>query len=204
MQLGTELTIVLSSREAIHEAYVKKSRQFSDKPAFPSFGIANYGFKGLFLANLGDQYKHNKAMNHRAISKVIIEQVLPGFTADYRSEKMITLFDNHMLETRAICPMREFGYIVPSVMMSFMFGENHSYESPELSSYIDCIQKWFENQELIQNMNFLNYKIMKVLHNERLNIIEKCVKFSDDFILKKLKSLQHCDVKNPCLLSFYF
>ena len=117
---------------------------------------------------------------------------------------MITLFDNNILKKRAFCPLSEFGYIVPSVMMSFMFGENHSYESPELLSCIECSQKWFENQELNSRMDFLNYKILQVIPNERLNIIEKCIKVTDDFILKKIKSFQHCNVKNPCLLSSYF
>ena len=140
-------------------------------------------------------------MNNRAIQKLLLDKSYLDLLLTTEVKKMVTLFDNHMLEKRTICPLSEFGYIVPSVLMSFLFGENHSYESPELLSYIECIQKWFENQD---HMNFLSYKILQVLPNERLNIIEKCVKFGDDFILKKLKSLQHCNVKNPCLLSLYF
>ena len=53
-------------------------------------------------------------------------------------------------------------------------------------------------------MDFLNYKILPALPNKRLNIIEKCVKIRDDTILQTLTEFQHCDVKNPCLLSLYF
>ena len=187
IQLGTQLTIVLSSREVIHEAYVKKSRKFSDKPAFPSFRISSRGLQGLFFANLGDKYKNNKVMNHRAVQKLLANKSYLDILLTTEVKKMITLFDNHMLEKRAFSPLREFGYIVPSVMISFMFGENHSYESPELLSCIEWTKKWFENQELNYYMDFLNYKILQVLPNERLNIIEKCVKFRDDNMFQKLK-----------------
>ena len=201
IQLGTQLTIVLSSRDVIHQAYVKMSRQFSNRPDLPSFIISARGLQGIFFANLGDQYKHNKAMNHRAMQKLFLNKSYMDLLLNIEVEKMITLFDNHMFEKRAFCPMSEFGYIVPSVMMSFMFGENHSYESPELLSYIECTQKAIEN--IKTHKDFLNYKILQVLPNE-LSVVEKCTKINDDMILKKLKSFQTCDVKNPCLLSLYF
>ena len=201
IQLGTELTIVLSSRDAIHEAYVK--RQFSDRPAFPSFKVTAQGLKGIFFGNLCDEYKNNKAMNHSAVQKLLSNKSYMDSLLNIEVKKMITLFDNHMFEKRAFCPMHEFGYIVPSVMISFMYGENHNYESPELMSFIECSQKWFENQGRNNYMDFLDYEILQVLPNERLSIIEKFTKISCDIILKKIKSFQHSDVKNPCLLSLY-
>ena len=76
------------------------------------------------------------------------------------------------------------------------------YESPELLSLSGCTRKWFKN--LKNPLDFLNYKTLQVLPNKRRNIVEKCIKVTDDIILKKIKSFQHLDVKNPCLLSFYF
>ena len=203
MQLGTELTIVLSSRDVIHQAYVKKSRQFSDRPAFRSYKVSTQGLQGIFFSNLGDQYKNNKTMNHSAVQTLLSNKSYMDLLLTIEVKKMITLFDNHMFEKRAFCPMREFGYIVPSVMMSFMYGDNHNYESPELMSLIECSAKWFENQERNSYKDFLDYKILRVLPNERLNLIEKFSKISFDIILKKIKSFQHSDVKNPCLLSLY-
>ena len=143
IQLGTQLTIVLSSRDVIHEAYVKMSRQFSNRPDFQSSRISARGLQGLIFANLGDQYKNNKAMNHRAMQKLLSNKSYLDLLLTTEVKKMITLFDNHMVEKRAFCPLREFGYIVPSVMMSFIFGENLSYESPKLLSLIECSEKWF-------------------------------------------------------------
>ena len=81
-------------------------------------------------------------MNHLAMQKLLSNKSYLDLLLTTEVKKMITLFDNHMFEKRAFCPMREFGYIVPSVMMSFMFGGNYSYESPELLSFIEYIQEW--------------------------------------------------------------
>ena len=96
IHLGTRLTIVLSSRDAIHEAFVKMSRQFSDRPTNPSFQTISHGLNGLFFTNLVDQYKRNKAMNHRAMQKLLSNKSYLDLLLTTEVEKMITLFDNHV------------------------------------------------------------------------------------------------------------
>ena len=47
LKLGSRLTVVLSSRESIHELYIKKAKLFGSRPNFVTFMKTNHGAIGL-------------------------------------------------------------------------------------------------------------------------------------------------------------
>ena len=47
LYIGNRLTVVLSSKEAIYEALVKKAKQFSGRPDVPSMNVGSDGSTGI-------------------------------------------------------------------------------------------------------------------------------------------------------------
>ena len=147
VQLGTRLTVVLSSSDAVYEAYVKKSKPFSGRPDLQSFVVSSNGLKGLSLATMTNDYKRNKAMNLRAMQKLVRDKSFVDSILTLEVRKIVNLFDKLILQKNVFYPMEEFGYIVPSVAFSVMFGANYNYNDDQLLSIVANGKEWFETQE---------------------------------------------------------
>ena len=194
---------MLSSSDAVYKAYVKKSKQFSGRPDLQSFVALTKGLKGLSLATMTDDYKRNKAMNLRAMQKLVTDKSFVDSILTVEVRKMLNLFDKFILQKNAFYPVEEFGYIVPSVALSIMFGENYNYNDDQLLSIVDNSKEWFENAEIGNPIDFFNYKILQYLPNERMRIAEKCRKLSDDYVLERIKAFLDNEVNPPSILTSY-
>lgn len=188
VQLGSRFTVVLSSKEAIYEAYVKNAKQFAGRPDFASFSCTNHGSVGISLCTYDDTYAYNRKNTMRAVNRLYMQQSDYHHILHEEASKMVAYLDDNIAKNQAIDPIAAFKKIVPCAFLSMMFGKQFEYEDPEFQAITNWYHNWFENAEADNPPDF--FPTLKLFPNARLNTISKCGEAFEIFTSKKLKEFE--------------
>ena len=198
LQLGSRLTVIVNSREAIYETLVKKARQFAGRPDLATFNKTRHGATGISMCNFSQEYKRNRQMSVKALHKMFLDKENLEGVMQQEANKLVDLFNHFSIAQNAFNPIEEFHKVVPSVMMNIMFGKNLSYDNSELQSLICHNRKWFESAEATNPADYI--KILEKFPNKRLDAIQQSGMAFYGFIFKKMLEYNNNDT---CLLQSY-
>ena len=205
LYIGNRLTVVLSSKEAIYEALVKKAKQFSGRPDIPSMNVGSDGSTGIGGTSVNEQYRKNKLMVVRGFQHLFSDKKLLDSLIHKETVKMLNLFDNLALNSSPFCPMDNLLLIVGATMLSILFGEDISYTDPELIQLVKESNETFQLSEAGNPMDFLNYKIIQMLPNTWLDKLRKGRKNKLQFTKRKITIyFQNQEEMKSSLLNSYF
>ena len=201
IKLGSRMTIVLSSRDAIYDAYIKKAKLFAGRPDFVTFAKTNHGAIGLSLCDYSETYADNRKNTMRGIHRLCEnKQVLDDILCE-DVQKMTSLFDKLANENKEFGPMEEFKKIVPGMFLSIMFGSRFSYDDPEFLDIVNWFNTWFENAEADNPPDF--FSILQYLPNKRLDNISDCGKAFEQFATKMIKEFNKKEGDTGLIYSFF-
>ncbi|XP_057306023.1 cytochrome P450 1A2-like [Hydractinia symbiolongicarpus] len=201
LKLGSRLTIILSSHEAIYEAYVKKAKLFAGRPDFASFIKTNHDAIGLSLCTFSQVYENNRKGTMRAIHRLHSSTASYNELLQKEAKKMLELFDNSINSHNAVDPLKAFKRIVPSAFLAMMFGRDFDYHNEEFLDIVEWFNNWFENAEADNPPDF--FPILQNMPNKRLKIISDCGLAFEKFALKKLKEFENENGDTGLVYSFY-
>ena len=205
LYIDNRLTVVLSSKEAIYEALVKKAKQFSGRPDYPSMMVGSEGSSSISQTTVNEQYRRNKLMVVRGFQHLFSDKKLLDTLIHKEIVKMLHLFDNLALNSSSFCPKDNFTLISAAILLSTLFGDNVSYTDPELVQLVKNITEEFELLEVGNLMDFMNYQIMQMLPNTKLDQLEKIRNSRTKFSSRKITIyFQNLEEKNSSLLNSYF
>jgi len=193
IQLGSRLTIILNSKEAIYEAFVKKAKVFAGRPDLATFNKTRHGAIGISMCDYSEDYKRNRKMILKAMHGLYAEKARFNELLRNESKKMIELFNTKSAEAEVFDPCNEFHKIVPSVMVHVMFGKNSPYNDKDIVSLVNFNKRWFESAEGSNPADFL--KFLERFPNKRLDAVEASGMAFYQFSFKKMEEYK----KEECL-----
>ena len=198
------MAVVLSRKEAIYEALIKKAKAFSGRPDVPSMNVGSDGSAGIARTNNNDQYRRNKLMVVRGFQHLFSDKKILDTLIHKEIVKMLHLFDNLALNSSSFCPIDHFQLISSETMLFILFGDNVSYTHPELVQLVKESNELSE-EETGNPMNFLDYHILKMLPNTWLDKLRERRNTRTKFANRKINIyLQNREETNTSLLNSYF
>lgn len=193
LKLGSRQSVVLGSREAIHEAFVKKARAFAGRPDLPTFKYTRNGQTGLSLCDYSDEYVNNRKMTLKAIHHFVNNAANLNKVFGEEALKMITLFDQYADCNKSIAPLQEFQKVIPSIFLNMMFGLTYEYNNERFQEASKIYRKWFEVAEADNPADF--FRFLEKFPNQRLQVAQECGVYFEKFILSMMDlsgSSKHC------------
>ena len=189
IKLGSRLAVVLSSHEAIYDAYIKKAKLFAGRPDLASFLRTNHDSIGISLCTFHETYEYNRKNTMRAVHRLYAQTDSFDILLHKETLKMMKLFDESIDSNQPIYPMIAFKKIVPSAFLSMMFGQNFPYNDHEFLEVTEYYNKWFENAEADNPPDF--FPILQHFPNERLGIISDCGIAFEKFTTRNLYKFEN-------------
>ena len=189
IQLGSRLTIILNSKEAIYEAFVKKAKVFAGRPDLATFNKTRHGAIGISMCDYSEEYKRNRQMILKAMHTLYADKARFNELLMHESNKMIELFKAKSAEAEVFDPCHEFHKIIPSVMVHVMFGKNSPYNDKDIVSLVNFNKRWFESAEGSNPADFL--KFLERFPNKRLDAIEASGMAFYQFSFKKMEEYEN-------------
>ena len=185
LQLGSRLTVILNSKEAICEALVKKAKVFAGRPDLASFTTTMHGSTGISMCDYTEEYKLNRQMVVKAMHTLYADKDRFDHLLQHEARKMLDLFKEKAAQGSAFDPCDEFHRIVPSIMVHVMFGKNSPYNDPDVVNLVDVNRRWFESAGGGSNLaDFV--KFLALFPNEKLNAIQESCMMFYKFAFKKM------------------
>ena len=185
LQLGSRLTVILNSKEAICEALVKKAKVFAGRPDLASFTTTMHGSTGISMCDYTEEYKLNRQMVVKAMHTLYADKDRFDHLLQHEARKMLDLFKEKAAQGSAFDPCDEFHKIVPSIMVHVMFGKNSPYNDPDVVNLVDVNRRWFESAGGGSNLaDFV--KFLALFPNEKLNAIQESCMMFYKFAFKKM------------------
>ena len=189
LQLGSRFTIILNSKDAIHEALVKKAKVFAGRPDLASFTTTMHGATGISMCDYTEQYKKNRQMVVKAMHSLYTDKDRFDNLLKHEARKMIQLFEIKATSKEIFDPGHAFDKIVPSIMVHVMFGKNSPYDDPDVVDLVDVNKRWFQSAGGGSNLaDFL--KFLALFPNERLNAIQESCMMFYKFAFKKMEEFE--------------
>ena len=186
LYLGNRLVVVLSRKNAIHESFTKKVKQFSGRPDIPSMKIGSEGCSGFGGCNVTQEYRQNKLLTVRGFQDFFSDRILFDKLMNKEAEKMRHLFDDLMLKSSSFFPLDYLTIIIPATMLCVLFGEDVSYSDPELLRLVKETIEQFELSEAGSPWDFLNYRIIHLLPNQKYDKLTKARRSKVQFAISKI------------------
>ena len=199
LYLGNRLVVVISSKNAIHESFTKKPKQFSGRPDIPSMNIGSEGGSGLGGCNVTQEYKQNTLLTVRGFQDFFSDRTLVDKLMNKEAEKMRHLFDDLILNSSSFFPLDYFTIVVPATILCALFGEDISYSDPELLRLVKETIEQFEISEAGSPADFLYYRIIHMLPNQRYDKIKIARKAKVQYAISKINAYLDNEEKKPGL-----
>ncbi|ESO10865.1 hypothetical protein HELRODRAFT_72429 [Helobdella robusta] len=140
--MGRCYKIVLNSKEAIHDAFVKKSTDFAGRPSTKLNSILNPNQKGILFHNYDESFK-----KYHKLSLGIMKQF--GFgnrVMEKRIMEEMSYFMENLASFKGLASFRNtiFSFSM-NIVCGILFGRRFSDNDPELSDVINSIRTNFNN-----------------------------------------------------------
>ena len=185
LQLGSRLTVILNSKDAIYEAFVKKAKVIAGRPDLASFTTTMHGSTGISMCDYTEEYKKNRQMVMKTMHKLYADKDRFDQLLQHEARKMIDLFKEKACSGSMFDPSHEFDKIAPSIMVHIMFGKNSPYNDPDVVNLVNVNKRWFESAGGGSNLaDFL--KFLALFPNEKLKAIQKSCMMFYQFSFKKM------------------
>lgn len=192
LKLGANKVVILCSRKAVKDAFVKQAKTFAGRPNLPTFELTRNGQTGLSLCDYSDEYKSNNQIAQAAIHNFVTNENNVNDMLRQEAKKMVRYFDKYSNENQSFHPFDEFRKIVPSLFMALMFRRQYNYDDPLIQKIIDSYKTWFDVAEADNPADF--FPFMLYLPNERLNVVKKCAEAFEKFSMSMID-----EYDNQCL-----
>ena len=204
MYLGNRLVVVLNSKEAIHESFIKNPKQFSGRPDLPAMRIGSEGGSGLGGCNVTKEYKQNKLLTVRGFQDFISDRKFVDKLMNKEVKKMERWFEEIVVNKSSFCPVDCFSICVPAMILCVLFGEDISYSDPELRLLVKETLEQFELSESSSPADFLNYRIIHMIPNQRYNKLKRARMEKVQFAVRKINAYLDNEEKKSGILTSYF
>lgn len=184
LKLGSKETVIVSTKKAIQEAFVKQAKTFAARPDLPTFKWTMNGQTGLSLCSYTEEYKLNKSIAMGALHNFCANTTYFDKLIEGEVSKMNKLFDSYAGTGKCFYPFDEFRKIVPSLFISLLFGESQEYDDPELLRVAEAYKLWFDVAEADNPADF--FPFMLYFPNKRLEIAKDCSAKFDAFTMSMI------------------
>ena len=188
LQLGSRLTIILNSKEALYESFVKKAKVFAGRPDLATFNTTRHGATGISMCDYTDEYKRNRQMTLKAMHSLYADRDRFNQILQHEAKKMIQLFSEKSDKKEKFDPSNEFHRVVPSIMVHVMYGKNSPYDDADVTSLVNVNKRWFQSAEGSNPADFL--KFLERFPNKRLDAIQESCMMFYKFAFKKMEEFE--------------
>ena len=153
------------------------------------------------LCGYDKTYEYNRKNTLKGIHRLCADKSNLENILQVEVRKMTVLFDNYVVDNTVFQPMEVLKQIVPSMFLCIMFGDRFSYDDPEFVDIVDSYNRWFENAEADNPVDFFSW--LQYLPNKRLADIEACGLAFQNFALKMIDEFG-CKESNGGLIYSFF
>ncbi|XP_066922236.1 cytochrome P450 1A5-like [Clytia hemisphaerica] len=188
LQLGSRLTVILNSKDAVYETFVKKAKIFAGRPDLATFTTTRHGATGISMCDYTDEYKRNRQMTLKAMHSLYADKERFNEILQHEATKMINLFNEKSLTNERFDPANEFHKVVPSIMVHVMYGKNSPYDDKDVMSLVNVNKRWFQSAEGSNPADFL--KFLERFPNKRLDAIQESCMMFYKFAFQKMEEYE--------------
>ncbi|XP_072016443.1 steroid 17-alpha-hydroxylase/17,20 lyase-like [Amphiura filiformis] len=191
--------LVLSSPEAIREAFVRKSGQFAGRPFMYSISLISQGNCGIAFGDSSPAWKFHRKNTASALRQHLKSGALFEDGSLTRAETAIQREIEDWLGTIARKPEQEvlveedLTTSLINVICNMTFSKRYDQTDPELTAFVDANSRL---KELLSPGHPLDlFPVLRVLPLKRLRTIQEIISIQDQIVRREYR--EHLDTFDP-------
>ena len=185
MKLGFHQTVILSDKQSMKEAFVKKAKDFIGRPQLPTFVNTRLNCSGVSLVDYNSAYIENRKLTVTSLHRFLRNQENVDKVLSIETRKVKAHFDGCASSGVEFFPLDVFEKVIPSMFLAMMYGKDFSYENQDLQQITSIYRTWFDAAEADNPADF--FPTLAKLPNERLSAITKSAQGMEEFNMKMIR-----------------
>lgn len=183
LKMGTGLYVVLSSAEAIREAFVKKSEDFAGRPYMYSISLLTRNNSGIVFGDYSPSLEL-----HRKTTAIALQNHAKGKNCIPYSKKIATeverlVEDLYVFANRKMDISNYLSLALLNVICELTFSERYEADNPEFQEILVNNDRF---TSLLQPGDPIDViPALKIFPSKKLRVVQECVESRDQLLQRK-------------------